>query len=127
MGALLLIVLMLALPGSALAAGPSAPALPASGAPLAVLVDAPAPVSSAADAGGFDGYLAGAFTAGAFVGAVVIQVVAIGFLAPALAVAVPPAAIATGGAYLVEAVTAAGGIGGGLLGTWLYARHAPAP
>ena len=127
MRAMLLILLLLALPGSALAVVPSAPAPPASSAPPAVLVDAPAPVSSAANAGGFDGYLAGAFTAGAFVGAVVIQVVAIGILAPALAVAGPPAAIATGGAYLVEAVTAAGGIGGGLLGTWLYSRHTPAP
>jgi hypothetical protein len=92
----------------------------------------PSPTTAAAppNAGIFDGYLTGAFTAGAFLGSVIVQIVTTGLMAPALAATTPvgpTVALAAGGVYVYEAITAAGGVGGGLFGTWLYSRHAPAP
>ena len=68
---------------------------------------------------------AGAVAAGAFVGAMVVQVVAAGIVVPALAIATPAgaaAALATGGILAYEAAVAAGGIGGGLAGAWFHSR-----
>ena len=45
----------------------------------------PSPTTAAAppNAGIFDGYLTGAFTAGAFLGSVIVQIVTTGLMAPA--------------------------------------------
>jgi hypothetical protein len=127
MRALILIAILLAVPGLARATAPMAEATPLP-VELAAPPPSPAPDARAASVGVFDGYLAGAVAAGAFVGAVVVQIVTSGIVAPALLATTPvgaAAVIATGGVYAYEAI--AGGIGGGLFGSWLYSRHAPTP
>ena len=94
--------------------------------PLVTEAAAPAPptITASSDAG-YAAYLTGAVAAGAFVGAMVVQVVATGIVVPALAIAAPAgaaAALATGGVVVYEAVVAAGGIGGGLAGAWVLSR-----
>jgi hypothetical protein len=87
-------------------------------------------VATASNVGVFNACLAGVFTTGAFVGAVVVQVATAG-VAPALLVGAPPAGAAAiaamGSVYVYEAIAAAGGLGGGLFGTWLYSRRSPQP
>ena len=129
MRVMVLIVLLVMLPISATADAPTsrATAFPIgarfSSAQSPTLVATP-------HAGAFDPYLAGAFVAGAFVGAVVIQAVASAVLVPALLLAAPPAGAAvaavSGGGYVYDAISMAGGIGGGLLGTWLYSSRCAA-
>ena len=79
--------------------------------PLAAEPDTPA-IAASSDAG-YAAYLTGAVAAGSFIGAMVVQVVAAGFVVPALA---------TGGVMAYEAAVAAGGIGGGLAGAWVHSR-----
>jgi hypothetical protein len=66
--------------------------------------------SPASPDAGYAASLTGAVAAGAFVGAMVVQVVATGIVVPAL------------GVLAYEAVIAAGGIGGGLAGAWVQSR-----
>jgi len=73
------------------------------------MAETPSTTPSSPDAG-YAAYLTGAVAAGAFVGAMVVQVVATGVVVPAL------------GVLAYEAVVAAGGIGGGLAGAWVHSR-----
>jgi hypothetical protein len=89
-----------------------------------VVAEAPGTDAASSDAG-YAAYLTGAVAAGAFVGAMVAQVVATGVVVPVLAIATPAgaaAALAAGGVLAYEAVVAAGGIGGGLAGAWVHSR-----
>ena len=128
MRALMLIAILLAFPGLAMATTPLAETTPSPTGLASSPAQSPAPDAAAPSAGIFDGYLTGAIAAGAFVGAVVVQIVTSGIVAPALLATTPvgtAAVIATGGVYAYEAL--AGGLGGGLVGSWLYSRHAAAP
>ena len=83
------------------------------------MAETPSTPAASLDAG-YAAYLTGAVAAGAFIGAMVVQVVATG-----LAIATPAGAavtLATGGVLAYEAVVAAGGIGGGLAGAWVHSR-----
>src|SRR5215470_1270646 len=85
----------------------------------------PPSTTSASPDAGYAACLTGAVAAGAFLGAMVVQIVATGIVVPALAIATPvgaAAALATGGVLAYEAVVAAGGIGGGLAGAWVQSR-----
>lgn len=88
------------------------------------MAETPSTTAAPPDAG-YAAYLTGAVAAGAFVGAMVVQVVATGIVVPALAIATPAgaaAALAAGGIVAYEAAVAAGGIGGGLAGAWVHSR-----
>lgn len=114
-GVMLMLVLLM-LPGLAMATSPE----PIATQPVSVDIEASPPAAA-----GFGASLTGAMAAGAFVGAMVAQVVAYGVIGPALLAATPvgaAAALTAGGVYLY-----AGGIGGGLIGTWLYSHHATQP
>ena len=127
MRAMVLIVLLLMLPKSVVAETLTSRATAYPAGTLSSSAQSPTLVATP-HAGAFDPYLTGAFTAGAFVGAVVVQVIASAVLVPTLLVAAPPAGAAAaavmGEVYIYDAIRMAGGIGGGLLGTWLYSSAA---